>query len=166
MPQIPKYPLTPVREDRDRKVDAATAELGGSVRAREVADAEKRAAERRREEAEARVAAVRHDEAERLARGELRVADLARGQAWEHGARAEIAVLAQAVERADGRLEATRDTEGVARAALAQKKADLDVIAKDQARFDDEARRAREAADEEAADEVSLARRFAKGKEG
>jgi hypothetical protein len=154
-----KYPLAPVREHRDRKVDAATAELGDAVRAREAAYAEKLAAERRRAEAEARAAAVREDEAGRLARGELRAVDLACAQAWEYGARAEIADLAQAVEHADGRLEATRDAEGAFRTALAERKADLDVVVKDQARFDDRTRRAREAADEEAAEEVFFARR-------
>jgi hypothetical protein len=166
MPRNPKYPLAPVREHRDRKVDAATAELGDAVRARELADDAKRAAERHREEAEARAAAVRSDEAERLARGELRAADLARAQAWEYGARAEITDLAQAVDRAGASLDATREAEGAARAVLAEKKADLDVVVKDQARFDDEARRARDAAEEEAAEEVFLARTFANGREG
>ena len=158
MPRTPKYPLTPLREHRDRNVDAATAELGDAIRARETADAARRAAERERQEAESRAAAVRSEETERLGRGELRAADLAHGQAWEYGARAEIADLAHAVDRADGHLATACDIEGAARAALAGKKADLDVVVKDEARFDDRARRARDAAEEQAADEAFAAR--------
>ncbi len=158
MPRPPKYPLTPLREHRDRNVDASTAALGNAVRAREGADHAKREAERERSEAQSRAAAVRSEEAERLARGELRAADLAHGGAWEQGAQAEITGLGHAVDRADGRLAAACDVEGAARAALAQKKADLEVVLKDEARFDDKARRARDMAEEEAADEAFAAR--------
>lgn len=162
MPRNPKYPLTPLREHRDRKVEAATAELGGAVRAREAADESKRAAERTRQEAEARAAAVRNEEAERLGRGELRAGDLARAQAWEYAAHAEMTDLTHAVDRAAGHVDATREAEGAARAALAQDKADRDVVVKDQARFDHQALRVRDAAEEEAAEEV-FAARIAKG---
>ncbi|HSO40137.1 MAG TPA: hypothetical protein VLT33_46745 [Labilithrix sp.] len=166
MPRNPKYPLTPLREHRDRKVETATAELGDAVRAREAADGARRAAERERLDAEARAAAVRHDEAARLANGELRAGDLAHGAAWEYGARSEIAVLAQAEVQAEGRVAASREVEGAARQELAQKKADLDVVVKDQGRFDDKARRARDAAEEEAADEVFSASHAARGGKG
>jgi flagellar biosynthesis chaperone FliJ len=159
MPRNPKYPLEPLREHRDRKVDTATAELGDAVRARESAADAKRRAEDERREAEARAAAVRDDEAQRLANGELRVADLARAQAWEHAASAEIEDLGRAIDRADGHLAAAHDAEAQARAELAQKKADLDVVTKDHARFDAGVRRAREGAEEEAADEAFAARR-------
>lgn len=159
MPRNPKYPLEPLREHRDRNVDAATVQLGDAVRAREAADDAKRRAEDERRQAEARAAGVRDDEAERLANGELRVADLARAQAWEHAASAEIDDLGRAIARADGKLAAAHDAELHARAALAQKKADLDVVVKDRARFDAGVRTAREAAEEEAAEEVLAARR-------
>lgn len=159
MPRNTKYPLEPLREHRDRKVDAATAQLGDAVRAREAADGAKRRAEQERLEAEARAAAVRHDEAERLASGDLCVADLARAQAWEYAASAEAADLGRAVDRADGQLSAARDAETGARTDLAQKKADRDVVAKDEARFDAGVRRARDLAEEEAADEAFAGRR-------
>ena len=158
MPRNPKYPLEPLREHRHRHVEAATAQLGDAVRSREAADEAKRSAEEQRHEAAARVARVRADEAARLTSGELRVADLALANAWEHAAGAEMADLGRAVARADGQLTAARGAEGVARSELAQKKADLDVVAKDEARFDDRARRARDAAEEESADEAFAAR--------
>ena len=67
--------------------------------------------------------------------------------------------LGRAVDRADGHLVAARDTEVEARGELAQKKADLDVVVKDEARFDAGVRRAREAAEEESAEEIFAARR-------
>ena len=164
MPRNPKYPLTPLREHRDRKVEAATAELGGAVRAREAADEVRRAAERERLAAEAQAAAVRADEAARLARGELRAGDLAHGEAWEYGAQSQIAHLADAEANAADRLAAARDAEGAARQGLAHQKADLDVVVKDQGRFADRARRARDSAEEEAAEEVFLAAHVGKGR--
>jgi hypothetical protein len=155
MPRNPKYPLEPLREHRDRDVDAATVQLGDAVRAREAADDARRRAEEERREAAHRAEGVRSDEAERLVNGELRVADLARAQGWEHGANAEMDDLGRAIERADGRRAAAHE----ARAALAQKKADLDVVAKDEARFDAGVRKAREGAEEEAAEEAFAARR-------
>ncbi len=164
MPRNPKYPLAPLREHRDRKVEAATAELGGAVRAREAADAAKRAAEQERLAAAARAEAVRAEEAARLARGELRAADLAHGQAWEYGAQTHLAHLADAEARAAERVTATQAVEGAARLGLAHEKADLDVVVKDQGRFEDRARRAREGAEEEAAEEVFLAGHIARGR--
>ena len=166
MPRNPKYPLAPLREHRDRTVEAATVELGDAVRARESANASKCAAERAREEAEARAAAVRREEEEHLARGELRAGDLARAYAWEYGAQTELTQLTETVDHAEGRLDKARSAEGTARSALGTKKAELDVVVKDNARFDDQARRARDAAEEEAADEVFLARSVAEGREG
>jgi hypothetical protein len=161
MPRNPKYPLEPLREHRDRGVDAATVQLGDAVRAREAADDAKRRAEQERREAEARAARVRDEEAARLANGELCVAELARAGAWQHAASAELDDLGRAVTRADGTLAAARDAESEARAVLAQKKADLDVVVKDQARFDAATRKAREGVAEEAAEEAFAARRKA-----
>ena len=160
MPRNPKYPLEPLREQRDRNVEHATVQLGEAVRDREAADEAKRRAEHERVEAAARAAAVRADEAHRLANGELRVADLARAVAWEHGTSAEMAHLDGGVVRAEGHLRAAHELEAGARSELAQKKADLDVVAKDEAWFDAGVRRARDASEEEAADEAFAARRW------
>ncbi len=159
MPRNPKYPLEPLREHRDRQVDAATAELGDAVRARDAATEAQRGAEIERRAAEMRAAAVRADETARLVNGELCVADLARAHGWEHGTSVELAGLDQAIDHAEARVRAAVDTEAQARAGLAQKKADRDVVAKDEARFEDRARRARDASEEEAAEEVFAARR-------
>jgi hypothetical protein len=159
MPRNPKYPLEPLREHRDRHVDTATVQLADALRGREAADEAKRVATEERAEAEARAETVRNDEAALLANGDLRVADLARAQAWEFATGAEIADLGRAVTRAEGQVVAAQDAEGRARNELAQKKADLDVVAKDKARFVDRVRRAGEAAEEEGAEEAFAGRR-------
>ena len=164
MPRNPKYPLEPLHEHRDRTALAATKQLGEAVRIRESAEEAKRRAEEERREAEAHAAEVRRDEAELLARGDLRVADLARAEAWEHAASTAMSALGRAIARADETVSAAQAAVGQARADLAVKKADLDVVTKDKARFTDRVRRDGDAAEEEAAEEVFTARRESGGK--
>jgi hypothetical protein len=154
MAKPPKYPLQPLLEHRARQVDDATVELGDAVLAREAAEAGKARAEVEELEARTRADAIRGKEAERLSRGELRAGDLARQEAWEVGARGEAAVLAEATARADSKARESRDAEERARAALAGKKAERDVVAKDRARFDERRKREDEKAEEEAAEEA------------
>ena len=150
----PKYPLKPLLEHRTRKVDDATAELGNAVRGREAADAVRARAEIERRNAEERAARVRAEEADLLSRGELRAVDLARGQAWELGIRGEISQLTHAVEVAEQRADQARTEEAGARVELARKMADRDVVAKDEARFEDQRKRRALAGEEEAAEEA------------
>jgi|GEM_PF-975463 len=150
----PKYPLKPLLEQRERNVDGATAELGSAIRAREAADAARVRAERQRQDEEERANRVRCEEAERLARGELRAADLAHAQAWELAARAQLAQLDRAVDAAEQSVERARGDETAARTQLAQKMADRDVVVKDKARFDDRLKKRALVGEEEAAEEA------------
>lgn len=150
----PKYPLKPLLEQRGRLVDAAAAELGGAVHAREAADAARVRAEDDRRDEEARARHVRDEEAARLARGELRAVDLARAEAWEVGARTQLQQLERAVTLAGDAVERARRDEHVARRSLAQRTADRDVVMKDKGRFDDRLKARVLAAEEEAAEEA------------
>ena len=149
MARPPKYPLEPLLEHRERRVDDATAELGDAIRARESAEEAKRRAEAARQEEEERARHVREEEASMLARGELRAVDLARASAWEHAERARVAELAAAEQRSTARVAEARTDEETKRAELAQKRADHDVVAKDEAKFRDRLRKEREAKEEE-----------------
>ena len=160
----PKYPLKPLLEHRERAATDATAELGNAVRRRETADAARARTELARRSAEERAAEVRANEEERLLRGELRVADLAQGASWEVGAGAQIAELTRSVEVAERQLAEARSGEESSRLALSQKLADRDVVAKDQARFDERNRKRAGAAEEEAAEEAF--RGGSKGRKG
>ncbi len=159
MPKHPKYPLEPVLEHRDREVDDATTSLADAIRRREDADARRARSERERREAEERAAAERQLERERLAEGELRAADLARADAWEMGVRREITDLSRAAERAAAESASASAEEDAARSELAQKKADRDVVAKDQARFVEKHRKHAEAVEEEDGAEAWRGRR-------
>lgn len=150
----PKYPLRPLLDHRERKVDAATVELGGAIRGRESADRAREAAEVVRRDAEERAARVKAEEAARLARGELRAADLAREHTWEIGARGEIQQLARKVETAEQQAARARAEEVGAREALTTSITDRDVVAKDEARFVDREKKRALAVEEEAAEEV------------
>lgn len=151
---MPKYPLQPLLEHRERAVDDRTAELGGAVRAREHAERAKAQAAASQDAAEAAAAGVRKAEAELLAEGALSVADLARGQAWEIGAQARIADLARATATAGEKARAASTAERAARGQLAQAMADRDVVTKDEARFKERLVKKQLAAEEEQAEEA------------
>ncbi len=150
----PKYPLQPVLEDRQRKVDDQAAELGQSIRRREAAEAAKAKAEAVKREAEQAAAAVRADEAEALARGELRAIDLMRAEAWEVAEKARIDSLSRAADAAAAKAASAQREEVDARVTLAQKKAEHDVVVKDKGRFAERLAKKAQAAEEEAAEEA------------
>jgi hypothetical protein len=136
-----KYPLEPLARVRAHAVDAQAIDLARAVRAREQAEAERRTADDARGRAEAGAREVRLAEEAALARGALTVADLARADAWEVRVRAEGAALYEAVARAAESEAVAIGTEAAAQKALAQRRADADVVDKDRARFDGEQRR-------------------------
>jgi hypothetical protein len=154
MAKPPKYPLLPLLDHRDRRVSDATVELAEAVRARENAETSETRARVVEGQAAARRDAVRHAESERLARGELRVADLARREAWEVFAKSEAAELADASARAGVATENAKEAEGRARSELSGKKVERDVVAKDRARWDERQKKQKENAEEEAAEEA------------
>jgi hypothetical protein len=156
---MPKYPLKPLLEHRERIVDDATAELGHAVSAREVAEQACLRAAKVRREAEDQAARVRSDEAERLLRGELRAVDLARSDGWEHAAQAHIGHLKHAVELAEKTVGSFAAAEHAARGELARKMAERDVVSKDETRFERAQRTHALVAEEEAANEAFGVRR-------
>lgn len=164
MPRTSKYPLTVLREHRDRAAQAATADLAHAVRAREAAEDAKRRADRAKNDAELRAAEVRREEMGRLMQGTLRVEDLSHAEAWEHAIRGEIAALVQAVADADRELSSAHAAEQLARNELAQRQAELEAVQKDEARFEERARRLGEARAEDEAEEVFQARSFENGR--
>jgi hypothetical protein len=151
---MPKYPLEPLLEHRERKVVDATAELGRSISAREAAERARELAEARRRDAEERAAHVKAAESGRLARGELRAVDLARADSWEIDARAGIGQLTRAVDAADQGVREAAGLEAKARGQLAERLVERDIVAKDEVRFAAKETKRVVAAEEEAADEA------------
>lgn len=149
-----KYPLESLQRVRDAKVEDATSELGKAVSARETAERERARAEAVKEEHRRAAEEKRASERKALEEGQLRVADLARRDAWEFGVNAEAARLAQVEGAAKAKESDARDAEQTARESLALKKADADVVAKDKARFVEQRQKRALASEEEAAEEA------------
>jgi hypothetical protein len=153
-----KYPLKPLLEHRERRVDDAAVELGRAVRARDEAERKRALAEQQQRQAEDDAARVRVCEAELLARGELRAGDLEIAAGWEVGARMHIDGLAQASEAAARGVRGAEDVAKAAQGELSRRVVDRDVVAKDESRFRAREERKATAKEEEAAEEVHAAR--------
>jgi hypothetical protein len=149
-----RYPLEPVAELREAKVDQAVRGLAVAIAQRDQAERSRCAAEESRASHDAGAQLVRSAEAHALARGELRVSDLARAGAWELRVAAERAELMAEVDRARGAEGRAREGEATARGEVASRQADAQVLEKDRARWADAQRRLAEAKDEEAASEA------------
>jgi hypothetical protein len=149
-----RYPLEPLAEVRADQADAAVRGLAVAIAGRDAAERDRREAERRREAHEAAAARVRDAEQEALGRGELRVGDLARAGAWETRVTSEGQTIASAVERAHGAESRARQVEQTAQGDVASRKADVEVVAADRARWDASLRKKAEAREEEAAEEA------------
>lgn len=148
----PKYPLECVARARDEKVERAAHDLAAAVGARQAADGVQVAAEARRDRYEATAARVRREELDALARGELRAGDLQRAQQWAAGIAAEGHRLRAEAERAHRDASRAGVVEERARALLAARKADAEVVARNRGLW----QRARQAKVEAREEEASL----------
>jgi hypothetical protein len=150
----PRYPLEPLIRLRDGKAGEAARALAESVRVREEATRVVRAAESHRDAHGASVAAVKERERASLLRGDLRAADLGRGDAWSLRANAEKTALEAAVGRA--RADETKASDGAkaAQADLAARQAEAEVVAAHLRRWEGERSRWLEAREEEASFEA------------
>jgi hypothetical protein len=150
----PRYPLEPLAKLREDQADAAVRGLAVAVAGRDAADRDRRTAEQQRDTHTAAAARVRDAEGDALARGELRVGDLARAGAWETRVASEGRTMASAVERARGAETQARAVEQSAQGEVATRKAGAEVVGADRARWNDALRRKAEARQEEAAEEA------------
>jgi YscO-like protein len=151
---MPKYPLEPLAELREKKVESAALELAEAVRKREDVARTLRAAESRRDAQARAVAGLRQSERGALGRGELRARDLARADAWGIRIAAERQSLVGAVDHARSVETTALGQERDARGSVAARRAEAQVVAGHRARWDDDARRRLEAREEEASSEA------------
>ena len=122
-----KYPLDPLRRVREENVDHKARALSESLRHVESARDEAERSERRKRELESVLAATASKEDQRLERGDLTAADLARGAAWTLGSEMQRAERAREAEQARARQTAAemRATERQRQLADAQASAEL-----------------------------------------
>lgn len=154
MPSPTKYPLEPLLAHRERLVEDAEAAMARAITAREAEERAEAAAIEVRAKAREAANGVRAEESARVARGEARAVDLAHAEGWERAEAARQRELDRRVEDCGARVRAARDAEAAARAELAAKMADRDVVAKDEAKFDDTRKRVAQAREEEDAAEA------------
>jgi hypothetical protein len=149
-----RYPLEPLSDLRDRRVEEATGMLAAVIRAKDAATARLRTALLRRDGHARATAGVRQAELEALGRGDLRARDLARVDAWGVRTGAERDALTAAVAAAQDVEAKERVRQAQAQASVAARTADAQVVASHRARWDEAGRRAVEASAEEAAFEA------------
>ena len=150
----PKYPLEPLAELRDRRVDEAVGELAKALRDREEAERARQAQERDGRAHAAAADRIRRAEGEVMGHGGLRAADLAQAAAWEARIAAEKEALASGIARARADEAAATGQERRALDEVAARKAQAQVVAKDRARWDAARRKRVDAREEEASAEA------------
>jgi hypothetical protein len=149
-----KYPQEPLAALRARHVDEASAAFAESVRAREAAERVERSHQKLRQEAETAAKTTLDAERGALERGELRVGDLVRAEAWSARIAEERIALERRVANAEGRASVARDAEDAARGDVTRAHADEVVVERDRARWGEGERKRAEAKEEEALDEA------------
>jgi hypothetical protein len=150
----PKYPLAFLSRFRDRQVDLTVGELARATRALKGAKQTHAAANEAQAKHREEAADMRAVEREALTRGELRAADLATGDAWGLRVQAEDHVLQGHADAARAKEGQAQSVERAARARLANRKVDADIVHKHRAHYDETQRKAAEARDEEASFEA------------
>jgi hypothetical protein len=153
-----KYPLDPLRRVREENVDRKVRALSESLRHVETARDEAARAQGRKRDLESALSRTAAQEDERLARGELVAADLARGAAWTLGSDMLRAEKSREVEQTRARHAAAEARATERQRELADAEAASELVAKHHQGW--QRARAAEAAtrDEEDAEESHLNR--------
>jgi hypothetical protein len=149
-----KYPLASLSRFRDGQVDMTAGELARAADAVERAKQTHAAANEAQAKHRGDAAEMRAVERAALTRGELRAGDLVTGEAWGLRIQAEDRVLQGHTDAARAKETQAEGIEREARARLASRKVDADIVHKHRARYDETQRKAAEARDEEASFEA------------
>jgi hypothetical protein len=153
-----KYPLDPLKRVRAEKVDERVRAMSVALRKAEAAGVELERRTHAKQQLDQALNETARTERERLERGELSAADLARGAAWGVAADLRRTQAARAVDEAKKQHAQARVDADKERSSLATAEADAKVVDKHHERW----RAAHDAADlardEESAEESHLAR--------
>jgi hypothetical protein len=153
-----KYPLDPLKRVRAEKVDQRARALSGAMRELEAARVEVEKKTRTKEHLDESLNATARSERERLERGELTAADLARGAAWNVSADLLRAQASRAVDEAKKDHAQARTLAERERATLATLQAEAKVVDKHHEKWRAARAAADQSRDEESAEEAHLAR--------
>jgi hypothetical protein len=157
-----KYPLDPLRRVREENVDQKARALSDSLRKVETARDEAERIERRKRALENELAATGEAERQRLTRGELTAADLARGAAWVRATQTSRDEQARAAGEARTKHLAAEAFACGRRRDLAEAQASAELVAKHHERWQHARTAESVARDEEDAAEARSGRRGAR----
>lgn len=144
-----KYPLEGLARVRAWELEQAVRGLAEAVAKHAVAAQRRGVAEKRRDEQATKTARLVDAETAALDRGELRGNDLAQGAAWSSVAAEDRRLLERDLDRLRTAEKAALEAEERARALLAQKRADAELLSKHRERWDGVQRTAAERKEED-----------------
>jgi hypothetical protein len=160
-----KYPLDPLKRVRAEAVDQRARSLSQAIGEVEKARAEKERREHAKRELERSLSEVADAERERLEKGELSVADLARGAAFGIAGEMRRAAHERAAEQARAEHAKAVTSAEDKRKVLASARADAEVVEKHHKRWQSARNAEAIAKDEESAEEAHLGARAHRSKE-
>ncbi len=149
-----RYPLDPLARLREKQVGDATRLLSEAIRARQEADRGVVEVLARKENADAHTRALGDRERTALERGELRAEDLARAAAWSVRIEADRVDLERRLAKALEEAHAAQTGESSAQGGVGRARADVEVVARDRAKWEDARLKKEDAAEEEAGAEA------------
>lgn len=153
-----RYPLDPLRSLRDAKVRAETQELGRRIQSRQQAEQAHARAEADRQVRQDAVTQEQRAERDQLESGALRAADLDAQARWSHGQEIGLAALRERERQAAEQLAGERQREAKGQHALAQAEHAAQLVQKHHGRWHEAERARAEAAAEDEALDVHVAR--------
>ncbi len=151
-----KYPLEPLKRVRAEKVDRKARAVSQAVVRAERALGEVEQRERAKRELEASLAATARTERDRLEKGELTAADLARGAAWGIASDMQKKAHERATDEARASLVRAQREAEQERAGLSVAQAEAKVVEKHHGAWQKARQAEAIAADEESAEEAHL----------
>lgn len=156
-PMARAYRWETLRKLREEALDAAAAALAQAADERARQDAAVRTAQKRRQEAEARFGAERARAPEQRGAA-FRGVDWQRARAFEKRLLDEVETRGRALGEARAGLLGAQQREEAAREALVEARRELEVLERDRARAEAEARRTGERREEAEAEDLAAAR--------
>lgn len=154
-----RYPLDALEKVRKAEVDERAQGVAGEVQKTEQARKQVVGARDKRERAEQAVEAVVTDERARVEEGTATAADLQALASWQASEAQRLAALRDRERRAAEALVSQKRSEDVARQELALAEAEAKAVSRHKERWTAERVRERDLAEEEAAEDVHMARR-------
>jgi hypothetical protein len=160
---VKRYPLDALEKVRKAEVDERAQSVAGEVEKTERARRQVLGARDKRERAERAADDLLTDERERVESGTATAADLQALASWQAAEAQRLAALCESERRAAESLVGQKRAEDAARQELALAEAEAKAVTRHKERWSRDRVRERDLAEEEAAEDVDMARRAREG---